>query len=80
MASSAPVLTLVQKIYIIPLSNHLYMHWCLMASCDRKHVIAMYMPKLISPSNATYEPHMAISSCAYVTTMSVYMPGMDPLQ
>ena len=44
----------------------------LMASCDKKHPTPFYMPKLICSSNATYKPHIPISSCAHVRHLCQY--------
>ena len=71
---------------IIPLNCHLNKRNAIVslmtasASCDKKHVIAMYMPKLICPSNVTYKSHVSISSCKHKTTMLVYIPHMNQMQ
>ena len=44
-----------------------------LASCHNKHAIAMYVPKLICPSNATYMSHVPISSCTHETMLSAYI-------
>ena len=49
----------------------------LSASCERKHVIAMYVPKTNMLLNATYANYCM---CRYDTTMTVYVPHMNPMQ
>ena len=68
-----------RKSQMIPLNNHLNMTNAIVslmtpsASGDRKHVIAIYMPKLLCPSNATYKQHMPISSCAHMRQQCHYI-------
>ena len=47
-------------------------------SSDNKYVIAMYVPKLICPSNATYKPQMTISSCADIRQLCQYICLYEP--
>ena len=61
---------LTPESHIIPLNNHLNMTdakvslMVLSASCDRKHIIKMYVPKINMPQNVTYKSHMPKCSCA----------------
>ena len=56
--------------HMIPLNNHPNMTEAIVslmvppASCDRKHIIAMLMQKLICPTNAIYKLNMLISLSA----------------
>ena len=43
------------------------------ASCDKKHAIGIYVPKLICPSNSTYKPHVPITWCAHIWQLCQYI-------
>ena len=59
---------------IIPLNNHLKMTGAMVpsVSCDEKHVIAIYMSKLICPQ-MLHKPHMPIMSCTHVRPLHQYL-------
>ena len=52
----------------------------LSASCDRKFVIVMYLSKTIILSNVTFKLYIPITSCVYMTQLSVYMPYVNPMK